>query len=249
MLTIPKTKPSRIWEVDLLRALAVLGMLLFHWLYLLDYWELKQTLLFEGSWNVFGDLIRNTFFIVIGLSLGLSYQRSKTKSVSFLSFGLKTMQRGGLLLLLGGGIWLITLLVIPENPVRFGVLSFIGAALILLWPLVCRWYLLLSITLLVLGVFLVSDWRHESLFGYVFGVYPYYWPSVDYFPIVPWLASVSTGALLSSILFSQAKRRYPAIEKPQFLTPVLWFGKQALLIYLLHIPLFVGLIWAWTQLR
>lgn len=244
----PKIKLPRIWEIDFLRALAVLGMLVFHWFYLLDYWALKETALFTGSWNVFGDIIRNTFFIVVGLSLGLSGQRQRAKGNSFLSFGFKTMQRGFLLLALGAVITVVTQLVIPEAPVRFGVLSFIGVALILLWPLVGRWYFLLLLTVMVLGLDWLLAWQHESWWAYVLGFYSYYWPSVDYFPIVPWLASVSSGALLAEGLFKQGQRRYAWFSAPIILQPVLWVGRKALVIYILHLPLFIVVLWVWQRL-
>ncbi len=242
---------KRIWELDLLRALAVLGMLCFHWFYLLDFWDLKQTDLFIGRWEVFGNTIRETFFMVVGAGLVLSYQNSVKRNSSFLNYGLRTMKKGGLLLLLGGVITLWSFVFAPDQVIRFGVLSFIGTGMILLWPLVARWYLLAAFTLLILFIKQQwgSVWAHESLWAYILGFYPYYWPSLDYFPLVPWLASISLGGVLASFLFKDGARRYPFFPLPFFLKPLIWVGQQALFIYLLHIPFLVVIIWGFVKLK
>jgi len=87
-------------------------------------------------------------------------------------------------------------------------------------------------------------WNQESLWSYILGFYPRYWPSLDYFPLEPWLASISGGALIASLIFEKAERRYPFFNLPKFLQPVIWVGQKALWIYLLHIPVFAALIWA-----
>jgi uncharacterized membrane protein len=241
--SFPKSD-HRIWEIDVLRALAVLGMIVFHWFYLLDYYQIQSIDLFNGGWEIFGDAIRYTFFAVVGAGLVLSYQSNRLKELSFWAFGIKKIKQGLTLLLLGGVITIFTLMVVPDQVIRFGVLSFIGAGMILLWPLVARWYLLLAFTLLVISIeFLFSEiWSHESLIGYILGFYPRYWPSLDYFPLIPWLASISAGALVASLIFKSGQRCYPWFNQPLIMQPLVWVGQKALIIYLMHIPVSAGLI-------
>lgn len=243
----PKASP-RIWELDLLRALAVLGMLVFHYFYLLDYWELKSTALFEGWWNILGDTIRHTFLMVVGASVQLSYQKQMAKHKPWFSFGIKTMKRGLGLLIIGGIITVLSYFFSPDLPIRFGVLSFIGAALILLWPLMGRWYYLFGCTVFILLLEHLATWEQASIGAYVLGFYPYYWPSLDYFPLVPWLATVSVGALVGRALFKAGERRYAFSAEPKVLKPMLWVGRNALFLYLGHIPVLAGAIWAWQLL-
>ncbi len=243
LLNMDNPKAStRIWELDLLRVLAVLGMLYFHWFYLLDYWNLQNADLFSGNWDIFGDAIRNTFFVVVGAGMTISYQKNVVKNKGLWLFGFKSMKRGLILLGIGAVITLLSFLFSPEEPIRFGVLSFIGAALILLWPLMFRWYYLFGFTVIILLLEHFDPWQQESLLAYILGFYPYYWPSLDYFPLVPWLASVSAGALAGNVLFKAGGRRYAFIEEPQRLKPVLWIGKRALILYLLHMPVLALLI-------
>lgn len=239
-------KPNtRIWELDLLRGLAVLGMFYFHWFYLLDYWHLQSTDLFSGAWNIFGDTIRQTFLAVVGASMQLSYQKNKAQNKSFLHFGIKTMKRGLGLLAIGGLITMLSCFFSPDLPIFFGVLSFIGAALILLWPLMGRWYLLLGGTVFILLLEHFLTWKQASIGAYILGFSADYWPSADYFPLVPWLASVGAGALVARLIFKQGQRRYPTFAPPSYVKPVLWMGQKALWLYLAHIPVLAGLIWMW----
>lgn len=152
-----KISYQHLWELDVLRGLAILGMLLFHWFYLLDFWNLGNTDLFTGGWEVFGNTIRNTFFMVVGAGVVLSYQHAE----SGLLFGLKTTKRGLILIFLGGLITVLSYFFASEQLIRFGVLSFIGTSLILLWPLVFRWYWLALITGLILSLKLWGGFGHS----------------------------------------------------------------------------------------
>jgi uncharacterized membrane protein len=237
-------KSKRIWEIDMLRALAVLGMLYFHWFYLLDFWDLKNTNLFVDGWEVFGNTIRNTFFMVVGAGLVLSYQHGLKKDQSYFDFGVKTIKKGLILLALGGIITVWSTFFAPDQIIRFGVLSFIGAGMMLVWPFVPRWYALAALTgvLLLVQTLFGETWSNESLWAYILGFYPRYWPSLDYFPFEPWLASISGGALIASLIFKEGARRYPDTTLPAIFTPLIWVGQQALWIYLLHIPVFALII-------
>jgi len=239
-----ETKSKRIWEIDGLRALAVLAMLYFHWFYLLDFWNIQNTALFVNGWEVFGNTIRNTFFMVVGAGLVLSYQHGQNKGQSLAQYGLKTIKKGLLLLAIGALITLWSYFFSPDQMIRFGVLSFIGAAMIILWPLVPRWYALAAFTAAILMVqyWYGETWSDRSIWAYVLGFYPEYWSSLDYFPLVPWLASVSGGALIASVIFKDGARRYPDTTLPPFFNPLMWVGQKALWIYVVHIPVFAGII-------
>lgn len=240
-------KRERLWELDFIRGLAVLGMLVFHWFYLLVFWNVAEMELFTGAWDVFGDLIRNTFFLSVGLSLVISYQRHLTTGKSRWQHAFKTLKRGGRLLFLGALATLFTLWYTPAEPIRFGVLSFIGAGVILTWPMLGRWYWLCGAAVLVLLLQAWLPWESETLLGYILGFFPSYWPSLDYFPLVPWLASIFIGAGLGHIIFIEGRRNYMVFPQPRLLEPLLWFGQKALLIYLLHLPLMMGVMYVWVS--
>ncbi len=239
---VPK---KRIWEIDLLRALAVLGMIYFHFFYALNYMKIENSPLFDGGWETFGNTIRNTFFIVVGIGMALSIQRYNTNQKPYKNYYLKELKKAGILILIGLAITWISLQFTPDQIIRFGVLSFIGSSVILLLPFIRYGILTAIFTIIILWIEnqYGEIWSNKSLWSYILGFYPGYWPSLDYFPIVPWLASVSGGATLAHIIFKNGLRRYPFFEAPKVLHPILWIGKKALIIYLLHLPITIGVIW------
>lgn len=240
-------KTQRIWEIDFLRALAVLGMICFHVLYILDFWDIKKTALFEGGWEFFGNTIRNLFFLLVGVGMVLSYQRHKASKKPSKEYYLKQLKKGGILIGIGLILTVLSLHFIPDQPIRFGVLSFIGSSMILLLPFIRSIRLLVLVVFLVLGAeYVLRDlWSHESFWSYILGFYPRYWPSVDYFSLIPWMSAVAMGALLGHVFFQESQRRYQFwTDSPKAIQPINWVGQKALWIYLLHLPVILLILWA-----
>lgn len=176
------------------------------------------------------------------------------------SFGKKHWKRG--LMVFGGGLLvsIVTLLVMPENRVLFGVLTLIGSCMLLMIPLdkVCRKIpaeagALTSAVLFVLTrnvnrgylgfegwnlLELPREWYHGVLATYV-GFVPDEFYSTDYFSLMPWFFLFLTGYFVCLI----CKKR-KVLENEIFLKqmPALSaIGKQSLLIYLLHQPVLYGI--------
>jgi len=231
---------KRIWEIDVIRALAVIGMVYFHFLFVLNYLNIHNFQLFEGPLEILGNIVRNGFFMVVGIGMVISLQRYQSNKKPLTGYYKKEIRKATSLILLGGVITVLSLIFTPEKVVRFGVLSFIGTTIILLLPLARSFWLL---SILTIGVLLIEHnygktLQIESLLGYIIGFYPRYWPSLDYFPIIPWCASISGGGVLAYLFFKDGDRRYPFFQKPFFfLKPFVWIGQKALLIYLTHLPI------------
>jgi len=241
---------QRIWEIDLLRSLAVIGMIIFHIYYVLDYEKIASYNLFHEQWKTFGDIVRNSFFTIVGIGLVLSWQKQATKNVPRKAYYLRQIKKSIFLLFIGLVITFVSTKVTPDQVIRFGVLSFIGTGILLVLPVIGSpmRLLLLGIALLFIERQFGEVWSYESLWSYILGFYPRYWPSLDYFPIIPWTSSIALGGVLSHILFKDAKRRYSFPQNfPAVLIPLLWIGRNALWIYVIHIPLIVFLVWAWSH--
>lgn len=238
---------KRLWEVDLFRALAVIGMIVFHVYYVLDYLEIYETDLFHEDWKAFGNLIRITFFSLVGVSLVLSWQRQKACGKSAVDYYIRQSKRAVILIVIGSLITLLSAYITPEQMIRFGVLSFIGTGILLMLPLVTRWWLLAGAALVVWGIewWFGPTWSHESLWAYILGFYPVYWPSLDYFPIIPWVSVIFLGGALAYGLYKDGQRKYTVPEAPVWIEPLCWIGQRALLIYILHLPITLGLLWIW----
>lgn len=147
---------------------------------------------------------------------------------------------------------LATLLVLPETPVQFGVLTFLGSAALLtipLRPVLDWWFPELSALFLVLrdvnkgflglaGVpllYLPRNWYANTLSAGLGFPAPSF-VSSDYFPLLPWLFLFWAGFYLYRL-----RPETPAV--PDIRLPGIGaIGRRSLMVYLLHQPVIYGLL-------
>ena len=177
------------------------------------------------------------------------------------SMGKNPLKRG--LMVFGGGalVTLVTLVVMPQNRVVFGVLTMIGSAMLLMIPLdkvfrnVAAEFGLIASALLFLvtrnvnagrlgfeGVQLglvPREWYMNLLTAYI-GMPPADFYSTDYFSLIPWFFLFAAGYFAYGIC---KKRNIFRLRFWQKEIPVFSFlGKHSLLIYLLHQPVLYGVL-------
>ncbi len=181
------------------------------------------------------------------------------------SLGRHRLRRG--LLAFGGGalVSLVTLLVMPEDPILFGVLTFLGSAALLLIPLErvlgrvpARAGLGGSFGLFLLlrdvnrgylgfeGIRLAAlpAWLYRDMGTAFLGFPPEDFASTDYFSLLPWLFLFLTGYFLYRALEGRERGRVLEWSVPV----VSAMGRHSLVIYLLHQPLVYGLLLAVDRL-
>lgn len=171
----------------------------------------------------------------------------KPTSIRLRSGTLDTLR--GLMSFFGGAaVSLATLLVLPETPVQFGVLTFLGSAALLTIPL--RPGLALSFALFLVprdvnkgflglaGVpllYLPRNWYANTLSAGLGFPAPSF-VSSDYFPLLPWLFLFWAGFYLYRL-----RPETPAV--PDIRLPGIGaIGRHSLIVYLLHQPVIYGLL-------
>lgn len=217
---------QRIGELDLLRGLAIFLMILFHTVVdLRDFfqWDLDYR---SGGWYLVGRASAILFMLLSGISSGFS--RSNPRR------GLQVLAAG--MLVIAGTYWFS-----PEDYVRFGILQFLGCAM-LLQPLAGKLpvpaRLLLAALFLALGP-LITEVRSPSAWGLPLGIMPDGFRSMDYYPLVPWYGVFLAGSAAGERLYP-LRRSY--LKSPLPSNPLCWMGRHSLLIYLLHQPLLLALL-------
>ena len=231
--------------IDALRGLALLNMLLYHFLYDVNvvyarapYWYLRPGV------HVWQQLICCTFILIAGFSFPWGRRHN--------------LRRGLTLLACGTAISAVTMLALPSEAIRFGILSFMGCAVLLTLPLEkaleklpARPGFLLSALLfclfryvesgtLGLGPFTLplpaSLYRFRTLAP--LGFPDPLFRSSDYFPMLPWYFLFLCGWHLSRLFSRSAALQRAAGVKLPLLSPV---GRHTLPVYLLHQPILMGL--------
>lgn len=240
-------KGKRLLWLDVLRGLAMINMLLYHALYDLVY-------LFQVPISWFGiqksyawqQAICWCFILVSGISLRLSTRPWKNA-----------------IKILAGAVLLsvVTITVMPSEAIYFGILHFLGCAILI------TWFLLPLFRRIPAGVggilsfvlFLLT----RSVPGRSYDIPYLFWlgfpdngfTSADYFPLIPWIFLFWAGYFAGHYLLDRTRNEGQA-EKERtadkgFGLPgrlLGSIGRNSLLIYMLHQPIIYGLLWIWDNM-
>lgn len=235
-------RPRRFWELDALRGVAIIMVVIYHLA-----WDLKAMAgwdidLYAGFWHYFQRVTATTFILLVGISLTLSYRRVSGQRPNPALFG-KYARRGARLFAFGLVISAVTWVVLRQGYVQFGILHFIGVAIILAYPLLRYRYLNLALGLSILFVASwVSSIPVETGWLIWLGFLPPAYYAVDYFPLFPWFGVVLLGIFIGNTVYDPARRWGPLPNLSP--TPVVQglnlLGRHTLAIYLLHQPVLIA---------
>lgn len=238
---IPAARSAgRIDLVDILRGIAILAMVAYHFSWDLSFYRLVAWPV-EASpgWQWFARLIAGSFLTVVGVSLVLAH-RTRIRWQSFLT-------RLAVIVAAAAAISVATYLVFPDAWIYFGILHCIAAAS-LLAVLSVRALLVVPIALAVLFFALPAVFRADlfnaPLLAWVgLGTLPPP-PSNDYVPIFPWAGCTFAGVALGRLaLMARPREAWAAFRARTRATRWLaWSGRQSLWIYLAHQPILLALL-------
>jgi uncharacterized membrane protein len=226
----------RLWEVDALRGVALIAMVLYHLSYDIAMFGHFDPDFFRsgiGLWT--GRTIGSTFIFLAGVSLTLSYRRaSAAGEAGWRKYALRGLRIFGYGML----ITLVTLLVIPDEPIIFGILHLIGASILLSYPFL-RFKLLnvaLALVFVTAGV-AVYGTPGDSVWLAPLGLPPF--SMVDYWPLFPWFGIALLGIAAGNAFYGE---RHPEAAKPAppLAGGLAFLGRHSLFIYLVHQPLLIA---------
>lgn len=226
---------KRIWELDALRGLCVIGMVLVHLLYdlvviyrIVD-WSLPKWFLLVQNW---GGVL---FLLISGISATLG-RRSFRRGLLVFGCGLiVTAVTAGMYLLRLADVSII---------IYFGVLQCLGVCM-MLWPLFRRLprcaLTLVGIVFAALGLWFAALPGIDGHWLMIFGLPDRYFSSADYFPLLPNLGFFLLGAALGRRVYRGRESLLPQVNAGTApLRFLQWCGKQSLFIYLTHQPILAG---------
>jgi uncharacterized membrane protein len=227
----------RYWEIDALRGVAIVMMVIFHLMW--DFWYyqiIPDVVLYAGFWKYFQRTTANLFLTLVGVSLAVVTIKHMGHDLTSLPPFRPYLWRG--LRIFGCGM-LVTLVVWAARIgyVHFGVLHLIGFASIAAYPLLRQrgLNLLLWAIFFIAGYFLLNV-RFDFPWLLWLGFTPYnYYPN-DYFPVIPYFGVVLLGIFLGNSLYGPEGRRFllPDISNWLPIRGLQWLGRHSLIIYLTH---------------
>ena len=227
---------KRIWELDALRGICILGMVIVHLIYDLVQlygvisWEYPVVFLFVRNW---GGVI---FILLSGICVTLGSRSVRRGLLVFACGMICTAVTWGMYCFNMAGVGII---------IYFGVLHCLGVCM-LLWPLFrkCpRWLLAVTgILLTAVGLYIKAAVRVDFPWLTPLGLHTADFLSSDYFPLLPYFGFFLLGAALGKTAYAKKETLLPKVREEN---PVIRFfllcGKHSLWIYLLHQPILSGI--------
>lgn len=233
---------TRLWEIDFFRGIAILMMVLFHTVFDISFFGIAPLNVSTGFWRIFAYATASLFLLIVGVSLIISHARAQQKITGF-PLALKFVYRGVFIFALGLLVTLGTWLYLREGFVIFGILHLIGIS-VLLSPLFFRFRKLnipLGLACILIG-WIISDMSGPALL-LPLGIMQPGFTSVDYTPLFPWFGLVLMGMGIGEYLYMGGERQFSLRQLPGFLvSPLSFFGRHSLVIYLVHQPIIIFLL-------
>lgn len=235
----------RFWEVDLLRGVAIVLMVIYHLVFDLNYFAVYDIEVSSGFWLAVARLTASLFLLLVGLSLTLSHSRAQLLGQED-RFRLRLLTRSAWILGLALGITLVTYFFIGRGFIVFGVLHLIGLSLLLAYPFLRmhKANIIFGLLFILLGIYLQNISVGFPWLLWL-GLAPPDFYSVDYFPVFPWFGVILVGMGLGGLLYPGYLRRIPVHDLSilLFVRALAFLGRNSLAIYLVHQPVIIALLY------
>ena len=230
-------------RLDALRGAAIVWMAAFHLCFDLNHFGWlapRQDFYGDPFWTTQRTAIVTLFLFCAGLSQAVAWQAGQAPA----RFWRRWAQVAGCAVLVSVG----SALMFPRSWISFGVLHGIAVMLVLLRvaaPLGRGLWLLGALALvlpwLVQHPFFDTRWTNWA------GLVTRKPVTEDYVPVLPWLAAMAWGCAAGQLLLARAPELL-AGTLPGALRPLAALGRWPLSFYMLHQPVFIGLVGAATLL-
>lgn len=229
--------------VDVVRGIAIAGVVLFHLVWDLAFLRvIPPELAFHPLWLLFGRMLAGIFMVLVGVSLVLA----SANGFRWLPF----MRRLVVLAVAALAITLVTRIAFPQTFVYFGILHAIAVASLigaLMLPLHAIAIAVLGVAAYAVGFSWTSaafDPRWLAWTG--FAAAPP--PSNDFVPVFPWVGLTLLGMAGTRLALAQrwVHRARPLRGRPA--RSLAWLGRHSLAIYLVHQPVLLGVLIALVRL-
>jgi uncharacterized membrane protein len=235
---MPSSSP-RLALVDVLRGFAVAQMIVYHFIYDLNYYGwLKLSMLTDQPWVGWRTAIVTQFVLLVGVGLVL---RTSFKP-GLRDFWRRWSQIATAALLVSVG----SAAVFGPRFIWFGILHFVAAALILARPFVRigHWNVAIGLTVIAFGLLYANPVFNDTPAN-IIGLVTFKPKTEDYVPLLPWLGVVLLGVGLGSVWQQRDWSIPPALRLLNDRPPriLLLLGTWALTVYLVHQPVLMGALW------
>lgn len=240
----PDRAAARIPALDIARTGALVAMALFHFVFDLEmFGHVAPGTASTGIWRALAVATAGSFLFLAGAGLWLAHEHA----IRWPAFWRRFAKVAGA----AGVVSVATYVAFPHAFVFFGILHSI--ALCSLLGLAALRLPVLVTLMLAVAVFYAPDVLRAPMFNA-----PFWWwtglqtiplRSVDYEPIFPWFAPFLVGLAVSKLFSQRGIWARLSTDSPSRAAHLAGLpGRHSLLIYLVHQPILIGLVWGATQI-
>ena len=248
-------------EIDIVKGIAVIFMVIFHFFYLAYFMDVKKYPIDKGILRFLAKAAHTTFIFMVVVNLALGYQRYiVNKKDNDARFG-KSIKRSFFLYLAGIIVSIFSYLAFKDMFVKFGIFHFIATAIVISQLVVHSQLLslvgagIVSLIHLIKNNFsmlLYDKCQNIPFICFITGLYNIKYSALDHFPIIPWLAVIFMGIFFGHTLYSRAKRNFNGelidkLSNNNVGKTIGFLGKHSLSIYFIHFPLFYFILYRYKK--
>ena len=268
---------KRFYEIDTLKGIAVILMVIFHFFYLVSKMEIKDINTRCGPLYASAKTAHCLFIFLVGVNLAISYKKFKEKNREdfendknkyYSKYLSKTFKRIAVLVVAAASVSILSYLAFKNLYVKFGIFHFIAAAVLLTTPIVGSKYLSLTLSAIIgllYTIFNSGKMRnftsiacHKSpIFCFITGIFNTKFSSLDHFSLVPYLGLVAFGIFIGNTLYTDKERLFlkkedskkidELFEKDEILGSLNLMGKYSFQIYFIHFIVFYFILLAYKK--
>ena len=219
-------------EIDILKGIAVICMIIFHFFYFPNQYGFKEIEYDTSSLKFIAKVAQIIFITCVGINLVFAKKKNSDPNIHLQ----RVMKIAFYALLMS----LFTYHVFKEKYVKFGILHFVAFSSLVLFMFVDNVETMKIITTVVFVIYLLNHFKPELFrsipqpFAFIGGFYNDRYSAVDHFPIMPWILLICLGTFIGNHLVNSN------IDTPSFVTNNIVsntlknIGKRSLEIYAVH---------------
>ncbi|BBE73643.1 DUF1624 domain-containing protein [Oharaeibacter diazotrophicus] len=229
--------PRRLPVVDVLRGVALVAMIVYHFSWDLAYHRLVDwDVAGDPVWRDFARTIAASFLAISGLSLVLARRAGADAG----RYAFRVAKIGAA----AAAVTAVTYAMFPDSFVFFGILHMIATGAILSAPL-------LGAPAIVPALLAAAvSWIAATVTHPLFDAPLLWWVGLstttpvsnDYVPVFPWLAPMLVGVAVGRLVATGRIRLPSATPTAAPLRALAAAGRWSLVVYLVHQPLLFGLV-------
>lgn len=232
---------SRLAIVDIARGVAIVAMVVYHLFWDLSYFRfIAADVGYDPQWVAFARSILAVFLFLVGVGLVLGHGRG----IRWAAF----WKRWAFVVAGALAISVVTWFAFPESFVYFGVLHAIALFSVLALPFLLAplWLPIVVAAVVITLPFVFADALYNDKAWSWIGFWQVPPPTNDLVPVFPWFGAVLFGVIAARLVLASPRltQRLAAIGATNPPARLLaWMGRWSLVIYLVHQPLLLGVIY------